>query len=224
MLLHEAKAILKQNGYIVEAYDAVTDRKQVKDKRNGSSYFTNIHKRVAAALEEEGYQTTIGEAPENYYYKKIVFDKLPFKVKIYLEPTKSGYVNGKTSTKFDGTEDGPESHRYSDYVEMENVVKVEIFTKEGKEITYKKFDVRNTPSIVKWIVSNIEKTKNEVPSTNISVPEQIKEYLLAWDYEEEDIDNALSLYKNKIKQMIEDGEEIEVIAGILADWKPLSKN
>lgn len=224
MLLSEAKEILKKNGYrLVETYDAVTDRKHVKDNRNGSSYFTNIHKRVAAALEEEGYQTTIGEAPENYYYKKIVFNKLPFKVKIYLEPTKKGYVNDKTTTKFDGTEDGPESHRYSDFVEMENVVMVDVLTKEGKEIEYKKFDVRNTPGIVKWILSIIEKTKNEVQNTNISVPDKIKEYLLSWDYKEEDIDDALNLYKNKIKQMIEDGEELAVIAGVLADLKPLSK-
>ena len=47
MLLREAKEILKKNGYeLVEVYDAVTDRNNIKNSRqNEQSYFTKLMKR-----------------------------------------------------------------------------------------------------------------------------------------------------------------------------------
>lgn len=51
----------------------------------------------------------------------------------------------------------------------------------------------------------------------------MKKILISWDYDEDDIDDALSWYKNEIKNMIEDGEELETIADVLTDWEPLSK-
>ena len=144
MLLREAKEILKKNGYIVEAYDAVTDRNNIKDKRNYKSYFVNALVRLKNALAEEGIRSTVSGESKN----ALKFGR--YKVTIYNYKTKRDNI-----TDYDKNNIGPESGEDASYIQMDNSVILRLWHGDTL-IDEQEFDVRNTPSMVNWILEHIE--------------------------------------------------------------------
>lgn len=148
----EAKEILEKNGYrLVEAYDAVTDRNNIKDRKQSErSYFTNLMKRLQDIMDYEGYDTDIihngnglriGEYSISLYSK----DSQRKGVEDHLYPTK---------------ENGPESEEDASFSQMENKVTLKLWKDKKlfpELIDTAVFDVRNTPSMVKWILANIKR-------------------------------------------------------------------
>ena len=144
MLLREAKKILKKNGYIVEAYDAVTDRNNIKNRKNVvQSYYTNVLVRLKNALAEEGIRSTVRDG-----FKYLKFGR--YKVTLY-----------NTSEEFDDVKEfdirfkGSESEEDASYSNMENEVTLKLWA-DMIFVDAADFDVRNTPSMVKWILEHIE--------------------------------------------------------------------
>lgn len=146
MLLSEAKEILNRNGYeVVEAYDAVTDHKNIKDRKQKIySYYHNLTKRLKLALAEEGIESRLYDST---YALKIG----KYKVYCFITDCEVDTVGAYDNTNFTGSESGEHSY----LIEMENGVTLEIYDATDS-IDSKEFDVRDTPSMVKWIINHIE--------------------------------------------------------------------
>lgn len=146
MLLSEAKEILKQNGYeLVEVYDAVTDRNNVKNSRqNEQSYFTKLLKRIKNALEEEGVKA------------RIINDSLRIgNWTIWVEDESSELAFVGPGDMVDA-DPGPESGEDASFRDNENDVTLTMYS-GLKHVDTADFDVRNTPSMVQWILDHIER-------------------------------------------------------------------
>lgn len=146
MLLREAKEILKKNGYkVVEAYDAVADRNNIKDrKQKVYSYYSKLTKRLKLALAEEGIESSL-------YDSNCALKIGNYTVYCFLTDCKVDTVGVYDNTNFTGSESGEQAYLR----EMENGVTLEIYDSTDK-IAKKEFDVRDTPSMVKWIINHIE--------------------------------------------------------------------
>lgn len=145
MLLSEAKEILKKNGYkLVEAYDAVTDRNNIKNRRqDNQSYLTNLMRRLKNALEEKGIDSSFSG-----YALKIG----KYKVTLYYDTEE--FADVKDSDK---NYEGPESGDDASYSQMENNVILRFWDTTHLNPVEKAFDVRNTPGMVDWILSQFER-------------------------------------------------------------------
>lgn len=145
MLLSEAKDILNKNGYeVVEAYDAVTDRNRIKDrKQKVYSYYHRIMNRLKNSLAEEGIRSSVSDL-------KNVLKIGKYKITLY-----------KITEAFDDVKEidnnyiGAESGEDASYSLMENTVILRIFN-AGELLDEKEFEVRDTPSMVEWILDIIE--------------------------------------------------------------------
>lgn len=145
MLLSEAKEILNKNGYeLVEAYDAVTDRNNIKNRRqDNQSYLTNLMRRLKNVLEEKGIDSSFSG-----YALKIG------KCKVTLYYDTEEFADVKDSDK---NYEGPESGDDASYSQMENNVILRFWDTTHLNPVEKAFDVRNTPGMVKWILSQFER-------------------------------------------------------------------
>lgn len=153
MLLFEAKEILKKNGYrLVEEYDAVTDRNNIKNSRQPStnSYVTNILKRIKLALAEEGIEAKLcGDRTQDWL--KIG----NYTLWLSTQDWESGYVDhDPRSVRKDNI--GPESGENADFKTVETEVTLKLYS-GMKHVDTADFDPRNTPSIVEWILDHIER-------------------------------------------------------------------
>lgn len=144
MLLSEAKEILEKNGYeLAEAYDAVTDRNNIKNRRqDNQSYLTNLMRRLKNALEERGIDSSFSG-----YALKIG------KCKVTLYYDTEEFADVKDSDK---NYEGPESGDDASYSQMENNVILRFWDTTHELRDTKTFDVRNTPGMVQWVLDNIE--------------------------------------------------------------------
>ena len=128
-----------------EAYDAVTDRVNVKDQRQTTlSYYTNLMKRIKNALAEKGIEASV------------INDSLRIGNWTILE---GGYEVKKAKVGPRDVVDavpGPESGEDARYKEFENDVTLKLYS-GLKHVDTADFDVRNTPSIVEWILDHIER-------------------------------------------------------------------
>lgn len=122
-----------------EAYDAVTDRNNIKDrKQKCSSYFTQVMKRLKNALEEKGIDSKMTN------YRALSFGK--YEVTLYNR--EEDYDDVKEWGKnYDGAESGDDAS----YSQMENTVVLRLWFR-GELVDEAKFDPRNTPGMVKWII------------------------------------------------------------------------
>lgn len=128
-----------------EAYDAVTDRVNVKDQRQTTfSYYTNLMKRIKNALAEKGIKASL----HNNGLKIGNWNIWPSG-----EDGERGFVGPSTVVDADP---GPESGEDASFKEFENDVTLEMYS-GLKHVDTADFDVRNTPSIVKWILDHIER-------------------------------------------------------------------
>lgn len=144
MNLREAKEILEKNGYkLVETYNAVTDRNIVKDKGKFQSYFTNVLVRLKNALAEEGIRSSVSSDKHVLKFGRYI-------VSLYDTSDTFGDVE-----EYDLRFTGPESGKDASYSSMENEVTL-ILWADIKRVDTADFDVRNTPSMVEWILEHIE--------------------------------------------------------------------
>lgn len=152
MLLKEAKEILRKNGYkLVEAYDAVTDRNIIKKQRQANrSYLTKLMSRLKNALEEKDIDSSL---TNNCYGLKIGKCKVTL---LYNDEN----IHRNIGRYGDNTI-GPESDYDSGYSQMENSVTLRFWDETPALRDTKTFDVRNTPSMVQWILDNIDDEDDE---------------------------------------------------------------
>lgn len=126
-----------------EAYDAVTDRVNVKDQRQTTfSYYTNLMKRLKNALVEKGVKASLhdnGLKIGNWY------------IWASEEDGERGFVGPNAAE-----DTGPESGEDASFKEFENDVTLEMYFCL-KHVDTADFDVRNTPSMVQWILDHIER-------------------------------------------------------------------
>lgn len=124
-----------------EAYDAVTDRNNIKDrKQKVYSYYHKLTKRLKLALAEEGIESRLYDST---YALKIG----NYKVYCFLTDYELDAVGDYDNTNFTGSESGEQAY----LSEMENGVTLEIYDATDR-IDKKEFDVRDTPGMVKWII------------------------------------------------------------------------
>lgn len=147
MLLSEAKEILEKNGYeLAEAYDAVTDRNNIKnDRQINQSYLTNLMRRLKNALEERGVDSSL---TNNCYGLRIG------KCKVTLYNDENVY---RDIGRYGDDTIGPESDDDAGYSQIENSVTLRFWDTMHLRPDEKTFDVRNTPGMVKWILSQFER-------------------------------------------------------------------
>lgn len=134
----------KELKVIKEAYDAVTDRNNIKKQRQANrSYLTYVMKRLKNALEEKGIDCTV----KDYTALKIG------KYKVTLWNDTEEFADVKEHDKnYEGAESGDDAS----YSQMENNVILRFWDTTHLSPDEKVFDVRNTPGMVKWILDNIE--------------------------------------------------------------------
>lgn len=126
-----------------EAYDAVTDRNNIKsDRQTSGSYLTKLISRLKNALEEKGIDSSLTHSGNGLEIGKC-------KVTIHGE-----YVYRDIGRYGDDTI-GPESDD-AGYSQMENSVILRFWGTTHLLPVEKAFDVRNTPGMVQWILDNIE--------------------------------------------------------------------
>lgn len=137
---------LKQHGYcLTEAYDAVTDRNNIKNRRQANrSYLTYVMKRLKNALEEKGIDCTLN----GYTALKIG------KYKVTLWNATEEFADVK---EFGRNYEGAESGDDASYSQMDSNVILRFWDKTHLSPDEKVFDVRNTPGMVKWILDNMER-------------------------------------------------------------------
>lgn len=154
MNLDEAIKILKQNGFITEAYDAVTDHQYIKQgKQPFASYSFKLEKNLERALAEEGYKVK----SNNIYIK--IFNSIGERFDIVVAQEYPDGRNIKSDDKVNINVVGSESNKVSSYSYHENQVSLLILKRDGsaKDVSAEKeFDVRNIPVMVDWIISNID--------------------------------------------------------------------
>lgn len=122
-----------------EAYDAVTDKNNIKNKRSiNQSYLTHVMKRLKNALEEKGIDSKVTN------YSALSFGK--YKVTLYN--TEEEYADVKEWGK---NYEGPESGDDASYSQMETTVVLRLWLR-NELVDEAKFDPRNTPGMVKWII------------------------------------------------------------------------
>lgn len=138
---------LKQHGYcLTEAYDAVTDRNNIKDNRQiNQSYLTKLMRRLKNALEERGIDSSL---TNNCYGLKIG------KCKVTLYNDENVY---RDIGRYGDDTIGPESDDDAGYSQMENSVILRFWGTTHLLPVEKAFDVRNTPGMVQWILDNMER-------------------------------------------------------------------
>lgn len=126
-----------------EAYDAVTDKNNIKDrKQKYQSYVTRLMKRLKNALVEEEIDSSL---TDNGYGLKIG----KYKVTLYYHCDAYSDVD-----EFGKNYIGAESGEYASFSQMENNVKLSFWLRD-ELVDEKDFDLRNTPSMVKWIINHI---------------------------------------------------------------------
>ena len=127
-----------------EAYDAVTDKNNIKDrKQKYQSYVTRVMKRLKNALAEEEIDSSL---TDNGYGLKIG----KYKVTLYYYCDDIVQVD-----EFGKNYEGAESGDDASYSQMENTVVLRLWNRD-ELVDEAKFDVRNTPGMVKWILDNID--------------------------------------------------------------------
>lgn len=128
-----------------EAYDAVTDRNNIKNKRQiNQSYVTRVMARLKNALEERGIDSSLSHTG----YALIIG-----KCKVTLYDYTEEFEDVK---EHDKNYEGPESGDDASYSQMENNVILRFWDTIHLRPVEKTFDVRNTPGMVKWILDNLE--------------------------------------------------------------------
>lgn len=182
MKLSEAKEILKNNGYICEAYDAVTDHQNVKRSRTKyaityNGYFQHLLGRVKDYIKETTgitYYCSYTKTPgANCNWEELVVankkgKKYVVVKSIYGRFGKEGDVEtrNRQNLAFEDPDEkienpstfiGSESGSFAGKSFMDMYIDVSIHTSDPKctELASEKFDVRNVPGVAEWIEDEI---------------------------------------------------------------------
>lgn len=128
-----------------EAYDAVTDRNNIKsDRQTSRSYLNRVMERLKNALKEKSINSKLSHNGRALSIGKC-------KVTLYNFEDSYRDIN-----RYSDNTIGPESDDDAGYSQMENNVMLRFWDETHALRDKKTFDVRNTPGMVQWILDNIE--------------------------------------------------------------------